>query len=175
LGNIASAVTEHYHTEIKSNPEVLAKVLESVGHFERLVGLEERDVELFLLLQNYLEAMEEIAAKGLSAEARLLNQGFLFQLLSELGYHLEVYRCAVSGVPLVSEGRYCFSAEAGGVVSVEEAARFRNALALSSNAIKLIRIFFHNKLSSLKKVKVDEATLSQVERVSRAFLMWIGH
>jgi DNA repair protein RecO (recombination protein O) len=174
LGNIAGAIAEREHAAAKARADVLAKVLETVGAFERLVDTEERDVELFLLLQEYLETADRLAQEGTLAEVRLVSQGFLFKLLEALGYRAEMRRCAVSGEPLSAERRYAFSPDAGGAVGVEFVGRVRQAVPLDGNAIKLIRIFFQNRVSSLPRLRADEKTLLQVERASKAFLVWIS-
>jgi DNA repair protein RecO (recombination protein O) len=175
LGNIASALTEKYCSHLKEHPEALAKALEAIGYFERLVDFEERDIELFLLLQEYLEMADQSAKEGSLEYVRLVTEGFLFKMLGHLGYRLEVYRCALSGAAL-EEGRpYYFSPEAGGVIGAEFVSQSRRSLSVGGNAIKLMRIFFQNRLSSLRRLKTDEKALAQVERISRAFLMWTLH
>lgn len=173
LGNIASAITEHYFLGIKSDEAALGSVFAAVHSFERLVDFEEKDEDLFMLLRSYLTAVDALSGADRQAKTNLVTQGFLFQLLSHLGYHLEMRRCAVSGEALSAEKRYYFSPDAGGVVDVRFVGHAQKVVSINENAIKLIRIFFQNKLSSLTRLQVSREDLMCVEHVSRAFLQWI--
>ncbi len=174
LGNIASAITERYFLALKSDEATLALVFESIASFEKLVDFEEKDEALFDLLQIYLTTANALVSEGKSDKVKIVTQGFLFQLLSHLGYHLEMRACAVSGEPLASVNRYYFSPDAGGVIEARFVGQAQRAVAINENAIKLIRLFFQNKLSSLSRVQVAQEDLVCVESVSRAFLQWIG-
>jgi recombinational DNA repair protein (RecF pathway) len=173
LGNIASALTEHYFLNVKSNDVALQYVFEAIASFEKLIDFEEKDEALFLLLQSYLIAANILAGDGKEEKVRIVTQGFLFQLLSHLGYHLEMHTCVVSGEVLSATSKYFFSPEAGGVVSAAFVNRSQRVVSLNHNAIKVMRIFSHNKLSSLHRLQVSHEDLVCVEHVSRAFLQWI--
>lgn len=175
LGNIASAITERYFPKIKSDARTLRGVLDAVASFERLVDFEEKDEELFELLRSYLAAVDGLEGEGTSYKARIVTQGFLFLLLSRLGYHLEMRVCAVSGEPLSSANRYLFSPDAGGVIDARFLGHGQRVVSVNENAIKLIRIFFQNRLASLPRLLVGEEDLVCVEHVSRSFLRWIEH
>lgn len=174
LGNIASVIAERYFLHLKSDEAVLKRVLEAVSYFERLVDFEEKDDELFVLLQEYLSTVDALVGEGKIGKTRSVTQGFLFRLLSHLGYHLEMRYCAFSGNPLVADGRYFFSPDIGGVIGSEYVREAKRAFEIDKNAIKLIRIFFHNRLSSLSRLHADDLDLVQVEKVSSSFIAWIS-
>lgn len=174
LGNIASAITEQYFLGIKSDESVLSMVFEAINSFERLVDMEEKDEDLFVLLRSYLSTVDALVQDGKQEKVAIVTQGFLFQFLSHLGYHLEMRSCAVSGEALSSSSRYCFSPDAGGVIDVRHVRHAQKVVSISENAIKVIRIFFRSKLSSLERLQVNREDLMRVEHVSRAFLQWIA-
>ena len=126
-----------------------------------------------MLLQSYLTAVNILTSDGRQEKARIVTQGFLFQLLSHLGYHLEMHACAVSGEALSIHSNYFFSPEAGGVVDTTYINRSQRVVSLNHNAIKVMRIFSYNKLSSLHRLQVSHEDLVCVEHVSRIFLQWI--
>lgn len=175
LGNIASAITEQYFLGIKSDASVLKQVFEAMASFERLVDFEEKDEDLFVLLRAYLTAVNVLVQEGSQKKVSIVTQGFLFQLLSHLGYHLEMRSCVISGEPLSSSARYYFSPDAGGVIEARFAHQTQKTVTINENAIKLIRLFFQNKLSSLSRVQVAQEDLVCVEHVLRSFLQWIEH
>jgi DNA repair protein RecO (recombination protein O) len=173
LGNISSAITEHYFLGIKSNEAVLKQVFEAMASFERLIDFEEKDEELFGLLRSYLMTIDRIVQERDLDKTRIVTQGFFFQLLSHLGYHLEMRSCAISGEALSSSVQYYFSPDAGGVIDARFVNQAQQIVSINENAIKLIRLFFHNKVSSLTRVRVMPDDLICVERVSRSFFQWI--
>jgi DNA repair protein RecO (recombination protein O) len=175
LGNIASAITEQYFLGIKSDEAVLKQVFEAITFFERLIDFEEKDEELFSLLQSYLMTVNALAQKAKQEKVKIVTQGFLFQLLSHLGYHLEMRFCVMSGEPLSASERYYFSPDAGGVIDARFVNQAQKAVSINENAIKLIRLFFQNKLFSLTRLQVKHEDLVCVEHISRSFLQWIEH
>ena len=175
LGNIASAITEQYFYAAKSDADSVQIIFDAISVFERLVDFEEQDAVLFDLLQTYLQVVNIAIETHTIEKIRVVTQGFLFQLLSHLGYHLEMNRCAVSGSSLTTKGQYVFSPDIGGVICVEHTKQARRALMIHENTIKLIRIFFQNKLTSLVKLQVSSQDIIRVEQVSIAFLQWIHH
>lgn len=173
LGNIASALTEGYASVLKSHPEMLVLALGALGAFERLVDFGDPDERVFHLLRHYIETMEKRAEHPSDTmAARLVTQGFLFRLFGELGYRVEISRCAVTGESLRTDQAYLFSPDAGGVVAEHKASQVARALPIGHNAIKLMRIFSTNTLGALHRLQVDERTLRQVEQASKAFLLW---
>jgi DNA repair protein RecO (recombination protein O) len=173
LGNIASAITEEYFLHIKKNVRLLQLALKSVAVFDCLVESGEKDEMLFEMLKEYLQTLNQVSLEEGDALARIVTQGFLFRILSHNGYHLEMNVCAVSGEELSLDEQYCFSPEAGGVVKHRYGSGLQRVIAVSENAIKLMRLFSRHKLASLQKVRVQEMDLVCVERVSQDFLQWI--
>lgn len=173
LGNIASALTEHYFLSLKLHEEILKYVFESISFFERLVDFEEKDEQLFVLLQAYLVTMNDLSAKGKVEKARVVNQGFLFQMLTHMGYHLEMQSCVLSGNPLSSSTSYVFSPDAGGIIESRFIHQVRKVVAANENAIKLMRLFSGHSLVAVSRVAVGHKDLVCVEHISRSFLQWI--
>lgn len=174
LGNIASAITERYFLGIKSDAATLKQVFEAISVFERLVDFEEKDEVLFALLQSYLTTVNALSEETRHEKVHIVTQGFLFQILSHLGYHVEMRACVVSGELLSVSKRYYFSPDAGGVIEARFMDQAQKAVAINQNTIKLIRLFFQNKLASLTRVQVTREDLVCVEQVSRSFLQWMG-
>lgn len=173
LGNIASAITEQYFLNIKSDEAMLKQVFDAIASFERLVDFEEKDEEMFGLLRSYLMTVNALEGEKKQEKGRIVTQGFLFQLLSHLGYHLEMRRCAISGEALSSSSRYLFSPDIGGVIDARFGSHAQKVVSINENVIKLVRIFFQNKVSSLTRLQVKHEDLVCVEHVSRLFLQWI--
>jgi DNA repair protein RecO (recombination protein O) len=180
LGNIASAIAERSFDRLKSDESILGMTLGTVRMFERVVDFEEKDEVLFGLLQTYLVVGNEImtAAGALFVDrekrVRVLTQGFLLQTADRLGYRVDMRRCVVSGEALDVTKRYVFRPDRGGVSEARFICDGERSVAVSASAIKLVRILLENRLTSLDRLRVDAAVITEVERVSLALFHWIG-
>lgn len=172
-GRIAGAVAEKSFIHLRTDIDVLQAVLESVNMYERLVGWDEPDPELFRLLSMYLTLADGFAATGKKEKVFLLTEGFLFQLFAHLGYTLETGRCVVSGEKLRPGEEHFFSPSAGGVLLRTHRETQTSAFAVSESTIKLMRLFLSNSLESLGRIRVDEADLLEIRQVTSRFFAWI--
>ena len=151
--------------------------LESVFEIFRLMGKmiseEEKDVATFELLLEYLKTLEGFSSEDrLNLEKiRLVKFGFIFKLLDNLGYQVQVAKCLICGKTLESQDNY-FAIQKGGVICRDCAVREAGKIPISQNVIKIIRIFLSNRLENLGKVKVSEKDLGNLEGIVRNFLKW---
>lgn len=177
IGKITGSIMENNFTNLRKNLDALSGVFETLEIFDRLIGMEEKDGKIFNLLLEYLETMDEMVQ---SEKAEIISQGFIFQLLNLLGYKIEASVCAYCSSPL-SERENFFSAKQGGTVCGRcahatisgQGGEFKDLIKISNNVIKLIRIFFVNKLKSLPKLTVGKNEARELELISRLFLDWI--
>lgn len=172
-GKISGAVTDKSFLFLRSDLEILKRVMEAVAIFERLVGWEQCDQELFRLLGTYLESADALAKEKKNDKVLLLTEGFLFQLFAHLGYEVETGICTVSGKKLTPGERHFFSPSTGGVVHGEHAEEAQSAFPISESTIKLIRLFLRNRLETLSKISVSEKELREVKQVATRFFRWI--
>lgn len=174
-GKIAGAVAEKSFIHLRNDLDILKRVMEAVSIFERLVGWEQEDQELFQLLFKYLDLSNDLAKEKKKEKLLLLTEGFLFQLFAHLGYEIETSMCVVSGQKLAAGERHFFSPSAGGILRGEHAHQAHGALPVSESVIKLIRLFLHNKLEALSKVTVSEKDLREARQVATRLYQWIEH
>jgi DNA repair protein RecO (recombination protein O) len=172
-GKIAGAVAEKNFPHLRTDVDILQRVLETINVFDRLVGFDEPDAELFQLLSTYLTLANDLAGEKKKEKIFLLAEGFLFQLFAHLGYRIETDVCAVSGKRLHSGEQHFFSPSAGGMLMKEHSHDTANAIPVSENTIKLIRLFLGNRLEALSRVRIEPPELREVERVAARFFQWI--
>ena len=172
-GKIAGAVAEKNFVHLRSDADILKRVLETVNMFERLVEWDEADAELFQLLTTYLTLTDDLAEKKNKDKALILAEGFLFQLFARLGYMIETGVCVVSGDKLHSGEQHFFSPSAGGVLAGEHISSVQNTFPVSESAIKLMRIFLFNKLESLVRLRVNGNEFREVRQAAALFFEWI--
>lgn len=174
LGKIAGAVAENTFPFLRQELDILQRVLQVIHSLERLVDWEEKDTALFQLLLTYLTLGNDLARAGEKAKFFLLSEAFLVQLFAHLGYRMETAVCSVSGEKLTPGGRYFFSPGAGGIVSESHSVSRDQALPISENAIKLIRIILANKLESIPRIQVAAEGVREVRQASVHFFRWIS-
>lgn len=172
-GKIAGAVAEKNFPHLRTDVDVLKRVLDTVDVFDRLVSFDEPDVELFQLLHLYLMLANDLAGEGKKEKLSLLTEGFLVQLFAHLGYRIETSVCAVSGEKLRPGERYFFSPSAGGMFTGEHSHGVDNAFPVSENTIKLIRLFLGNRLESLSRIQAERRELREIEQITMRFFQWI--
>lgn len=172
-GKIAGAVAEKNFLHVRTDGDVLRRILDTVNIFERLVGWDEPDQELFQLLLQYLTLADTLARGQEKGKIALLTEGFLVQLFAHLGYRIETGQCAVSGEKLKSGERHFFSPGAGGVLAGQHVHTTENAFPIRENTIKLIRLFLSNRLEALLRVQVEPDELRALSLVTTRFFQWI--
>jgi DNA repair protein RecO (recombination protein O) len=175
MGKIAGAVAENAFPHLRTDVDILRRVLDTANAFERLVEWDESDPELFQLLFEYLVLANALSKEKKREKVELLSQGFLFQLYAHLGYRIETGTCAVSGEKLRAGKQHFFSPSQGGVLSGEHHHGAEHAFPISETTIKYIRLFLSNRLESLEKVQATDRELKELRLVSSRFFLWIEH
>ncbi|MDR3559104.1 MAG: DNA repair protein RecO, partial [Candidatus Pacebacteria bacterium] len=94
-GRITGAIAADNFSGLKENLPAIQKVFATLKIFSRLVTQEEQDAGIFALLLDYLKAMDTSGEQEEKIE--ILTAGFIFKLLSGLGYGLEMKKCVSCG------------------------------------------------------------------------------
>lgn len=131
-------------------------------------------MRVFFLFLEYLETLNEISQKNEIAEVEknLITQGFIFKLLDALGYKLETSRCVRCEGSLSKESNY-FDYSRGGITCYHCASKSSSVLPISNNSIKIMRIFFKNKINNLSKLKINKRESLELSYISDTFIKWI--
>lgn len=172
-GKITGSIVENNFSNLKNNFEALAKAFENIKILSQLVQFEEKDERLFNLSKEYLETLDKFPENH-ADKIEAVSLGFVFKLLDVLGYGLEVGRCVVCGSILQDKKDNYFSAQLGGIVCDNCFKGSQGEIKISANVIKIIRLFFQNKISSLPKLKIETRNLRELKIISQEFLNWIG-
>ena len=172
LGKITGSIIENNFTDLKKDCQATLEVFAALNLFDRLVDFESPDHKVFNLLKDYLLAADSCAAKSNNDKQFLLRLGFIVKLLHELGYTLEVKSCVKCGNP-ISENAPAFSAQHGGALCPYCFEKNQEAAILVHvNAIKMIRLFLHNRMSALSKIQASKEDCDRVNLLVEEFLRW---
>lgn len=172
MGNIASSIVENNFKNLKNDLDSLERVFKVTKTLNRLINDQEKDTDTFFLFLEYLTALDKSGDDSDEIQKNLITQGFIFKFLDSLGYKIEINRC-VKCEGKLSKNRNFFDCSYGGVVCENCAMGAPSILPISNNAIKIIRIFFQNKIGNLSKLKINKRESKELEHISRTFIKWI--
>ncbi|MFA6193368.1 MAG: DNA repair protein RecO [Parcubacteria group bacterium] len=168
MGQIASAITIENFDNIKKDFEKLAEVLNIFKFFSRHFSEEEKDERVFDLLREFLSFSAE-ASEDKADGAEILLEAFWWKLFDALGHRPETMRCAKCETRLEEKEKNSFSSTRGGVVCEKCFSGELSLARISSDQIKLLRVFLANPLGKILKVKIGGAELKGLGRIRREF------
>lgn len=172
LGKITGSIVEQNFSALKRDCDALLETFLGLNIFDHLVDFENPDADVFSLLKEYLSAVDLSSQENGNEKHVLIRLGFLMKLLEALGYFIEVSRCVSCGNQL-SENSLGFSASSGGALC-ENCAKenSHNAASIRPNAIKMMRIFLANDISTFSKIKATREDCDGVRIALDDFVRW---
>lgn len=201
MGKITGAIVLENFSRIKTDVDILNKINYVLKIFGKIIAEQEQDKNVFEILEGFLKSLNKLAGgKGNENKTDILVLGFLFKLLSEMGYQLEVEKCVQCQENLKPENNY-FSAARGGILcqncrAAEEKQihshtkniEFSNTgyfsssaskeysgvgVKISSESIKLIRIILKNKIENLIKLQVGQKDINNLKIIMQETVSWL--
>ena len=167
MGQITGAIALDNFENIKNNFEKLSEVLKIFKFFTRHFSEEEKDERVFDLLKESLTRVELFDKS--STLVVIVVEAFWWKLFDALGNRPETMKCAKCEARLEEKGEKYFSASRGGIVCGKCFAGEQDPAKISSDQIKLLRIFLANPLEKILKVKVNEMELKGLGRIRKEF------
>jgi DNA repair protein RecO (recombination protein O) len=164
-GQITSAIALSSFGHIKKDFEKIRSALNIFSFFMKVFSEDEKDEKIFKLLREYLETIDRVDQ---SDQEKLLTLGFWWKLFDALGQKPEVVRCVSCGEILKDARKKYFSAIRGGIVCFS-CVFAGDALPISDNQIKLLRVYLTNPLRKITKIRVDEKDLEGLCRIKDQF------
>ena len=131
---------------------------------DKLTGEREKHQEIFDLLLDILENV------GGPISEDLLLSYFELKLLDLLGFRPELEQCLKCRQQLSSSGNF-FDYSQGGLVCRRCQP---NGVKISNNAIKVLRFFLKNKLTTLKKLKTTPKIQRETRKITQNYLDYIS-
>lgn len=171
LGKITGSIVENNFTVIKKDEQALLNVFAVFHLFDKLVDFENPDQGVFELLQKYLESMEKSVGIGDEQKYLIFRYGFMVKLLDALGYAIGVDLCVSCGGRL-SQSEIRFSSKQGGVLCEQCAKDDKEAIRISVNGVKMLRLFLKNDLQTFSKIQATESDCDSMRMAVDDFLRW---
>jgi len=107
-----------------------------------------------------------------SKKIDLLYYYFLWSFISYLGYKPEIHKCNICSSKLNPYGIY-FSPNAGGVVCKKCLFGDKEAVKVSSDVIKILRLIIQNNWQVIEKLKIPENSIKLLDKISKIYKMHI--
>ncbi|MDD5071775.1 MAG: DNA repair protein RecO [Patescibacteria group bacterium] len=166
---IGAADSQNCFANIKNDLAKLAAAGKAVNFFNKFVKPEEADKEIFFLLKDFLESLD---SRGLKISSDLLTSFFTFKILAQLGYGPELYNCVICNNK-ITPGRNLFSPSRGGLAG-EECLKEKkdDALRISDDSIKILRLVIGNDLERLKNLKVSAILELEIKNLIGSFYQY---
>jgi DNA repair protein RecO (recombination protein O) len=172
-GKITASIVENNFSRLKNNFPALSQAFENSKILGQLAQFEEGDGPTFILLKEYLETLDELAEKE-GDKIEIVSLGFIFKLLNNFGYGLEVGRCVICSSGLQEKKENYFSAQSGGIICADCLTEGEKVSRIGNSAIKIIRLFFQNRIGALTKLKAQAKDIRELKFIAQEFLRWIG-
>ena len=188
LDYIGGALSENSFQGIREDLNKLFYAGKIISLFSRLVKEGEKDERLFLLLNRYLELIDE-ATNFNKDEGELFFLKFSLSFLNEIGYRPEMNSCLNCKIKLEKAFNY-FDLKEGGVVcekcakifieKVQEQERQKNLstashtnlLTISNNCVIIIRYLLDK--DNKQKIKIPKKTLKEASDLVKKFILYIN-
>lgn len=160
---VGAAVSEDCYFNIKSDLDKLAAAGEAIRIFNKIIKTGQADAEIFELLKNFFNVLENNAKGAYNFLCRL----FIFKLLVKLGHKPELHHCVKCQAKVTPAGLK-FDLARGGLIC--DNCRTKSGLTISENSVKLLRLAEKNDFKKIIKIKINKKTEGEAENIISSFL-----
>ncbi len=154
-------------SNIKKNFEK-AKVAYKISEtLDSLIIGQEKDEEVYNLLDETFNKLDK--SKNLNSNVQLICYYFIWNLLSILGYKIDLYNCASCKEKLKPRDIY-FNSQEGGLVDCDCSNENGRNGDIFPETVKILRIMLKKDWKLLPKIKFQESHLDNLRTVSENYL-----
>ncbi len=151
--------------ELRKDLKILGVLYKISEVFDSLVKEAEPDEKIWELLKEVFEKLS-------TAKPEIVYYYFFWNFLSFLGYHPEMYQCALCQKKLSPETIY-FNPKEGGLVCGQCEKPIEADKKIEPAAVKIIRIILNKDWTTFKKLKLEKEELKALKAVSNYYLLSI--
>jgi len=135
-----------------------------------LIKGQEKDERIWNLLNEVFEKLNNYPLP--TTHYSLIYHYFFWNLLSILGYQIDLYNCVLCQKKLFPQKLY-FSSEEGGIICSECLKKIENKKEISLETIKILRIFLKKDWQTLLKLKITDFHKESLESVSENYFSYV--
>ena len=157
-------VTEKFKN-IRSSPEKLEIAYKIADIADNLITGQEQDKKIWDLLS---EVFDKLKIENWKLE--IIYYYFLWNLLSILGYQIDLYHCVKCQEKLIP-GLMNFSSESNGIVCLScSDDSIKDKILISPETIKIFRLFSDKNWRILSRLKIEQEQRKKLEEVSQSYI-----
>ena len=148
--------------------EIAQKIAETA---DGLIKGEEQDQKIWDLLNEVFEKLKiENSLKIENWKLKIIYHYFLWNLLSTLGYQIDLYHC-VKCQEKLTPGLMNFSSESNGIVCLRcSDDSIKDKILISSETIKIFRLFLGKNWKILSRLKIGQEQRKELKEVSQPYI-----
>jgi len=147
------------------------KIANKIGEvLDNFIKGEEKDKDIFNLINETFAKLNDYTLTP--KPYTLIYHYFLWNILSLLGYHSAVQRCAVCQEKLNPYNVY-FSSKEGGVICKKCLSKDNFAIKINSDIVKVLRIILKKEWQILSKLKIEPASQKLFQKISDDYYSYI--
>ncbi len=165
---IGAAISRNCYYNIKADSEKTACAGQAANIFNKLIKPGERGERLFGLLLDFLETLNKNQLSFISYQ--LFYHFFALNVLAELGYRPELYKCVICGNKILPNDNR-FNLSKGGLVCAKCRKNSKNKqdLPISADCIKVLRLAVESDLNKLIKFKINDKLIKETNNIISYF------
>lgn len=174
VGKITGAVLEESYPKLHTSSTALSATLRFLRLVDETIEPNEPDSTIFSLIQSLLVEMERLVKQEARGEiSTFFSEAAQWKLCFLLGYHLELFHSVITGKRLPSGSPLFMSFASGGILIGDEVREAHDAILLSENAIKTLRLIAQCTFSQLERIIYQPETIKEIMKLRQAFVVWI--
>ncbi|MBZ9577463.1 DNA repair protein RecO [Patescibacteria group bacterium] len=164
---LTDAIVIDKFKNIRSDLERLKIAYQIAETADNLISGQEKDEKIWNLLNEVFDKLENY-------ELRIKNYGliylyFIWNLLSILGYQIDLYNCAVCQKKLVPQKLY-FNPEEGGTIDLECFKKIEKGEEVSPELVKILRLLLKKDWNILSRLKIQDLHKKELENISENYI-----
>lgn len=160
---LTDAIVIDKFKNIRSDLERLKIAYQIAETADNLIGGQEKDEKIWNLLNEVFEKLNNYKLQTINYS--LIYHYFLWNLLSILGYQIDLYNCAVCQKKLVPR-KLCFNLEEGGIIGLECFKKIKKGEEVSPELVKILRLLLKKDWNILSRLKIQDLHKKELESIS---------
>lgn len=171
---VGGVINREIFPSLKSDLNKLYYAGAAVRWFRRLISDNEPDEQIFVLLLNYLELLEDYKPDLSKEDGELFFSFFIFKLLAIMGYKPETEKC-IACQNKIHPGNNYFNLQSGGLLCENcfkegKGGEVRELLTISDNCVKTIRFYLDNDIKLGRKLRIDKKLSKELSILTTGFI-----
>jgi DNA repair protein RecO (recombination protein O) len=160
LDIITGAQIEKCYFNIRNDLKLTQRAYYFAELIDKLTEINDPHPEIFSILDKVLENLNNI-------DSDLLIPYFEWNIVTEIGYFPELQNCLNCGRKISENEKIYFNVSRGGIVCKNCE---KSDMIITSDTIKLLRLFLKHNILSLQKIKLDLKTKNEIKKITRIYL-----